>query len=504
MIVDIADIVTTDECIYVVMDYVEGVSLDKVIREEGPQSEENVQDWTMQICDALDYLHNQDPPIIYRDMKPSNIMLRPDGYIKLIDLGVAREYKDKSTKDTVAFGTEGYAPPEQYGKAQTDARSDIYALGATMWHMLTGESPSEYPLPDVRTKNKDVGEGFAQVIVPKCTQLDRELRYQNCNELIADLEVYEELTQEYFDMQKNKVMKCVRSGGAGVIMLVLALVFFIVGNVMVTQNYNSQMTLAATASDPADCEAAYKEAISYKPGELEPYKKLLEFYEEKTGNGSKDLPILTSDKYNEIHTLLERNNNALKSSGQLAELYYEVGKAIWDNYDDGSNSSDVLIRDTAIAKAKEYFTIARDNSKDQSIVNNSQMYINIAEFSDQIRTFKDDNDRVNADVQTIIEDYVSALEELADNADSNSSNKVKLNAYAIIQSAFNNNANDFSSANISKNRLENLASKVRTGLNALNFESSIYRQAKEKCLTSFNIALSRLERAYSNTSVGRK
>lgn len=132
------------------------------------------------------------------------------------------------------------------------------------------------------------------------------------------------------------------------------------------------------------------------------------------------------------------------------------------------------------------------------------MYINIAEFSDQIRTFKDDNDRVNADVQTIIEDYVSALEELADNADSNSSNKVKLNAYAIIQSAFNNNANDFSSANISKNRLENLASKVRTGLNALNFESSIYRQAKEKCLTSFNIALSRLERAYSNTSVGRK
>ena len=132
MIVDIVDIITTDKYIYVVMDYVEGVSLDKVIREEGPQSEENVQDWTMQICDALDYLHKQDPPIIYRDMKPSNIMLRPDGYVKLIDLGVAREYKDQSKKDTIAFGTEGYAPPEQYGKAQTDPRADIYALGATM------------------------------------------------------------------------------------------------------------------------------------------------------------------------------------------------------------------------------------------------------------------------------------------------------------------------------------------------------------------------------------
>lgn len=504
MIVDIADIVTTDECIYVVMDYVEGVSLDKVIREEGPQSEENVQDWVMQICDALDYLHNQDPPIIYRDMKPSNIMLRPDGYIKLIDLGVAREYKDQSTKDTVAFGTEGYAPPEQYGKAQTDARSDIYALGATMWHMLTGESPSEYPLPDVRTKNPNIGEGFAQVIIPKCTQLDRDLRYQNCNALIGDLEVYEELTQEYFDKQKSKVMKCVYSAGSGLIMLMLSLTLFLVGNVMVTQNYKSQMAIATTSSNPEECEEAFKEAISYKPGELEPYKKLLEFYEEKTGNGSKELPVLTNDIYNEIHALLEKNNNALRSSGQLAELYYEVGKEIWDNYDDGSNSSDVLIRDTAINKAKDFFVVARDNSRDQSIVDNSQMYINIADFSDQIRTFKDDNDRMSSDVQTIIEDYVSALEDLAKSAESNSSNKVKLNAYAIIQSAFNNNANDFASANISKNRLENLASLVRNGLNNLTFESSVYKQAKEKCITSFNIGLSRIERAYSNTSVGRK
>lgn len=132
------------------------------------------------------------------------------------------------------------------------------------------------------------------------------------------------------------------------------------------------------------------------------------------------------------------------------------------------------------------------------------MYINIADFSDQIRTFKDDNDRLSNDVQTIIEDYVSSLEELEQSADSNTSNKVKLNAYAIIQSAFNNNANDFYSANISKNRLENLASKVRNGLNSLTFSSSVYNQAKDKCITSFNIAVSRLERAYSNTSVGRK
>lgn len=504
MIVDIVDIVTTDECIYVVMDYVEGKSLDKVIREEGPQKEEDIQDWALQICDALDYLHSQDPPIIYRDMKPSNIMLRPDGYIKLIDLGVAREYKDKSTKDTVSFGTEGYAPPEQYGKAQTDARSDIYALGATMWHLLAGESPSEYPLPDVRSKNESVGEGFAQVIVPKCTQLDRDLRYQNCNELIADLEVYEELTQEYFDKQKKKVTKFLSAAGSGVAMLLISLIFFIAGNILVAQNYNYQMTLAATSSDLEVCEKAYKDAIGYMPGELEPYKKLMIFYEEKTGNGSKNLPIFTNDKYNEIHSLIDSNKDALIASGQYAELYYEVGKALWDNYDDGSSSSDVLMRDSAINKAKDYFIVARDNSRDPNIVSNSEMYINIAEFNEQITKFKDDNDRVSKDEADIIEDYISSLEELCENAENNSSNKVKLNAYAIIQSAFNNNANDFFNVNISKNRLENLATKVRNGLNSLNFESAIFKQAKEKCINSFNIAMSRIERAYSNTSVGNK
>ena len=110
-IVDIVDIEKTEDFIYVIMDHVEGTSLADVVRREGPQSEEDVQKWMLQVCDALGYLHRQDPPIVYRDMKPSNIMLHPDGYIKLIDLGVAREYKDEARKDTIAFGTTGYAAP---------------------------------------------------------------------------------------------------------------------------------------------------------------------------------------------------------------------------------------------------------------------------------------------------------------------------------------------------------------------------------------------------------
>src|ERR671923_52691 len=89
------------------------------------------------VARVLHSLHTRQPPIIYRDLKPSNIMLTPEGVLKLIDFGVARTYKARKSKDTVAMGSAGYAPPEQYGKGQTDARSDVYALGATLLHLLT-------------------------------------------------------------------------------------------------------------------------------------------------------------------------------------------------------------------------------------------------------------------------------------------------------------------------------------------------------------------------------
>ena len=136
----IVDIIDNGETIFVVMDYIEGESLDKILLEYGPQPEELVIAWAKQLCDVLSYLHSQKPPIIYRDMKPANIMLKPEGNIKIIDFGIAREYKEQSLADTTVLGTKGYAPPEQYS-GQTDARSDIFALGMTMHHLLTGIDP---------------------------------------------------------------------------------------------------------------------------------------------------------------------------------------------------------------------------------------------------------------------------------------------------------------------------------------------------------------------------
>ena len=92
--------------------------------------------YALQLCAVLDYLHHQN--IIFRDLKPSNIMVEQSGMVRLIDFGIARLFKPGKASDTAAIGTLGYAPPEQYGSIQTDLRSDVYSLGATLRTLLTG------------------------------------------------------------------------------------------------------------------------------------------------------------------------------------------------------------------------------------------------------------------------------------------------------------------------------------------------------------------------------
>ena len=131
-----------------VMEFIWGESLEKRLEAtNAPLLETDVLKWAIQLCDALDYLHSRKPRIIFRDMKPSNVMVTNTGLVKLIDFGIARTYKKGKKRDTVAMGSENYAAPEQWGKGQTDARSDVYALGATMYHLLANMAPTPAFLP---------------------------------------------------------------------------------------------------------------------------------------------------------------------------------------------------------------------------------------------------------------------------------------------------------------------------------------------------------------------
>jgi serine/threonine protein kinase/regulator of sirC expression with transglutaminase-like and TPR domain len=142
----IYDHFTENQRSYLVMDFIEGETLEDYLEHTPGRTLplDQVLTWGIELCDVLSYLHKHTPPIIFRDLKPSNVMIS-NGHIFLIDFGIARFFKPGQSHDTVALGSPGYAAPEQYGKAQSTPRSDIYSLGALLHCLITGIDPSEQP-----------------------------------------------------------------------------------------------------------------------------------------------------------------------------------------------------------------------------------------------------------------------------------------------------------------------------------------------------------------------
>jgi serine/threonine protein kinase len=154
---------------YLVMDYIEGKTLLQLLHDaHQPLPVPQVIDYALQLCDVLNYLHQHQPPIIFRDLKPTNVMVQRDGHIYLIDFGIARFFKEGQAQDTVFLGSPGYAPPEQHGAAQTNPRSDIYALGATLHCCLSGRDPfhavDRFAFPPLRQINPQVPLELEQLI----------------------------------------------------------------------------------------------------------------------------------------------------------------------------------------------------------------------------------------------------------------------------------------------------------------------------------------------------
>ena len=166
---------------YMIMEYVKGKTLQAVLRARKgkPVDERLALSWALQICRAVHFLSVQKPPVVFRDLKPSNIMIEHDGKVKLIDFGIARFFKEDRDTDTYVYGTPGYAAPEQYGSGQTDIRSDIYSLGATLHHCLTGRDPgaNSHDFPDPAVLNPKLSKGTVRII-KKALAPEMHKRYQ--------------------------------------------------------------------------------------------------------------------------------------------------------------------------------------------------------------------------------------------------------------------------------------------------------------------------------------
>lgn len=321
----IVSIIDNGITIYIVMDYIEGESLDRIINDYGAQPEELVINWAKQICDALGYLHSQKPPIIYRDMKPANVMLKPEGNIKIIDFGIAREYKEQNLTDTTVLGTKGYAPPEQYS-GQTDPRSDIFALGMTMHHLLTGVDPRKgEAYKSVRQWNPGLSEGI-ELIVDKCVEPAAENRYQSCAELLYDLDHPDLITKGYKQMQRKKLMKFVIPAIICIVMLIIGVTTRVIGTKMNNSSYEALIT-SSNIQDRYEAIDLYpsrvysaeeNQAVKDKNARKDAYNQLIEYYQ---SHGAK------LEDIERLGNKVIRNRDGFDESDKnVAELYYNVGK----------------------------------------------------------------------------------------------------------------------------------------------------------------------------------
>lgn len=402
----IVDIIDNGVTIYVVMDYIEGESLDKILSEFGAQPEELVIGWAKQLCDALSYLHSQKPPIIYRDMKPANVMLKPEGNIKIIDFGIAREYKEQNLSDTTVLGTKGYAPPEQYN-GQTDARSDIYALGMTMHHLLTGVDPRKgEAYAPVRVYNPELSEGI-EIIINKCVQPAAENRYQSCADLLYDLEHPELITRGYKNRQKRKLGIFAVSASLAILTLCAGIICRYESVKVNNNNYETLISQSAATSLENKIRS-YKKAIAIYPDRIDGYMKMIEAYEDdgKFGKTEND----------EFLALYNANKDSLDvTSKEYAELNYKIGMMYFNYYsnDDGSYEFS-----TRVQKAYSFFAVNYENkdiSSQFKYKRISDCYYQICSFYKQyILNSATVEEASKENYETLLNDINVALEDVQD------------------------------------------------------------------------------------------
>lgn len=428
----IVDIINREDVIYVVMDYIEGEPLNKVLDRYGAQAQDIVIEWAEDLCGVLDYLHTQNPPIIYRDMKPANIMLQPNGNIKLIDFGIAREYKEQNLEDTVSLGTKGYAAPEQFGgKGQTDRRTDIYCLGVTLYHLLTGKNPCEppYEIYPIRYWNPELSAGLENIIL-KCTQLNPNDRFDSCAELLYALRHYEEADDAYRKKQKRKV-KCFT------VSVVMSFVFLIVGilgqllsNMEENNNYEAYLLQADTSSGTEEQIENYIKAIEIKPKSLEPYYGLIRAY--------KDDAVFSLEEEAQFKSVINANLPELREEEEYAPLAYEIGKLYWYYYDYGKTE----VADNQITRMKSSIQWFEDAYEYGTV--DSEYYV-MAEIYKEIGEFHRDvtlNVEEASDAGTYLP-YYTNLNQLFQVAKQEENEMICLEVYKLCINSVENYARKF-------------------------------------------------------------
>lgn len=483
----IIDVIDTADSFIIIMDYIQGNSLNKSLEEYGAQPQEYVIEWAKQLCDVLGYLHTRERPIIYRDMKPANIMLKPDGNVTLIDFGTAREFKEKNLADTTCLGTVGYAAPEQFGgMGQTDARTDIYCLGATMYHLVTGCNPSEppYEIKPIRQINPTLSSGLERII-EKCTQRNPDDRYQSAAELMYALDHYEEIDDQYRKKQKTKLNVFVAVCSLCVVFAVLGLTFNIIASKKASDTYASKLEQANGNT------YTLEEAINIpgQGGRKEAYLKLIEAYDFDN--------VFTDAEFNQIDTLISKNKNALikEDKAGYAEICFELGYLYWFSYKD-------LTEMGGPKKSIAWFKRALENSGDDfENKGTCEAYISIGEFYRDVKS-NVDKGKDKGMYKPLFDNISSLIKNVAMN--SNESERVRLEVLDLARSVIHQYTTNLKRDGVTETSLKTMLSEISSCLVQIPDTTDKISEMKSRTQRFMPDAEKAVEIAYNTYSGGSK
>lgn len=481
----IVDIIDKDDVIYVIMDYIEGEPLSRILEKEGAQEQEAVIEWAEDLCGVLDYLHTQDPPIIYRDMKPANIMLQPNGNIKLVDFGIAREYKEQNLEDTVSLGTKGYAAPEQFGgKGQTDQRTDIYCLGVTLYHLVTGKNPCEppYEIYPIRYWDPKLSAGLESIIL-KCTQLNPEDRYQSCAELLYAIYHYEEADDTYRNRQKKKVNIFAGVTAAALLCFTVGIAGQLLKGNAKNNDFENNMIQAAAASGTEEKINYYLKAIDIKPTETEAYLQLVETF--------KDDAVFSVEEEAELKKKMNLNLIGLQEEDDYADLAYEIGKLYWYYYDYG-NTGNTDNQITRMKSAIQWFDDAYTyGNKESDYYVITQAYREIGQFNRDV-TLKVEE----AEDKGIYAPYFDSLKNLYEIVSGEENEIVNLETYKLCMYSIENYARKFMLDEISEEDLLEFYQNVYDSVAKLEPTTDKTGAMKNEIIERESYAKQAIEHAY--------
>lgn len=492
----IIDVIEDDDSFIIVMDYIEGRSLDKIIEENGAQPEAYVVEWAKQLCDVFGYLHSRTPPIIYRDMKPANVMLKPDGNIMVIDFGTAKNY-EIDLGETTGIGTIGYAAPEQYigsGLGRTDARTDIYCLGITMYHLLTNIDPCKNLISDksIRAVNPALSHGL-DAIIQKCTQYQPADRYQSCAELMYDLENYEILEPLYKKKQKRKL-------GVFFLTILMAAIFAasgLVTNYMAAQKatdtYETKLYDASKSVNYDEKLELYKEciAIPNKAGEKDAYLGLIQAFKDNDD-------VFTQSEANLLTKYIKNNKAALQSNpDNYTEICFETGKLYWYYYQ-GENASSASDEFTGAIYAVEWFSDVPEGYKDYGM---ASAYANIGSFYRNIaRYVVEASDK--GQYKPFFENMQKLLNSVALNE--NESEIVRLELLEMSRSALQQYATKFKGDGITQKQMQDMYTTISDTVSSIATTADKTEEKKNNTISLLDDTKNAIETAFGTSKGGNE